>query len=331
MRVAVYSAREYDKQFLLNESKDGDIQFTFFETSLNSQTVALASNFDAINCFVNDDLSQPVLKCLAESGIKHVSLRCAGFNNVDLRACSDLGVTVTRVPAYSPEAVAEHTVALLLSLNRKIHKAYNRVKENNFSLEGLLGFNISGKTIGIIGTGKIGISVIKILKGFGANIICFDPNESEEVKELGASYKLLSEVLKTSDIVSLHCPLNAHTQHLISENSLQSMKDGVVIINTSRGGLVDTKAIIAGLKSKKIAALGLDVYEMESELFFQDRSTEIIQDDVFQRLLTFPNVIITGHQGFFTREALTEIAQTTVGNLLEFERGDLSAENVVSV
>lgn len=331
MKIAVYSAREYDKQFLLKESRDKNIEFSFFETTLNNQTVTLASGYDAINCFVNDDLSKPVLQSLVRFGIKHVSLRCAGFNNVDLQACHELGMTVSRVPAYSPEAVAEHTIALLLSLNRKIHKAYNRVKENNFSLEGLLGFNIAGKTIGVIGTGKIGISVIKILSGFGANIICFDPNESDEVKSLGANYKLLSEVLEASDIISLHCPLNVHTQHLISEASLQKMKDGVVLINTSRGGLVDTKAIIAGLKSKKIAGLGLDVYEMESELFFQDRSTEIIQDDVFQRLLTFPNVIITGHQGFFTQEALTEIAQTTIGNLLRFEQDALFPENVVSL
>lgn len=330
MRVAVYSNQKYDENFLLKEPFAKEIDFSFFDTPLNEKTVALAIGHDAINCFVNDDLCDSVLRKLADFGIKHVSLRCAGFNNVDIDTANALGITISRVPAYGPEAVAEHTIALLLSLNRKTHKAYNRVKEGNFSLEGLLGFNISGKTVGIIGTGKIGVSVIKILKGFGASVLCFDPFPSEQAINLGAQYCELDTLLESTDVISLHCPLTPTTKHLINAQSLAKMKNGVVILNTSRGGLIDTQAIISGLKSKKISALGLDVYEMESELFFQDHSLDIIQDDIFQRLLTFPNVIITGHQGFFTEQAMAQIAATTVSNLLSFSRGNLAPENCIT-
>lgn len=330
MRVAVYSTRNYDKKFLLKEPLAKDIDFSFFDTPLSKKTVALAMDHDVINCFVNDDLCGPVLRKLADFGIKHVSLRCAGFNNVDLDTAKELGITISRVPTYSPEAVAEHTIALLLSLNRKTHKAFNRVREGNFSLDGLLGFNIAGKTVGIIGTGNIGISVIKILKGFGARVVCYDPFQSEQVVSLGAQYCELNALLESVDIISLHCPLNSTTKHLINFRNLAKMKDGVVILNTSRGGLIDTQAIISGLKSEKIGGLGLDVYEMESELFFQDHSLDIIQDDIFQRLLTFPNVIITGHQGFFTEQAMSQIARTTVSNLLGFSHCNIPHENCVT-
>jgi len=331
LKVAVFSAQKYDEQYLLSEAKGHDIEFTFFDTPLNLQTTSLAEGFNAINCFVNDDLCGDVLVQLNNMGIQHVSLRCAGFNNVNLETAEKLGMTISRVPAYSPEAVAEHTVALLLSINRKIHKAYNRVKDDNFSLNGLMGFNVHGKTVGIVGTGKIGTATIKILLGFGARVICYDPFESEEVRELGIEYTPLDTLFEQSDIISLHCPLMEDTKHLINADSISTMKDGVLIINTSRGGLVDTKAIIKALKNHKIGGLGLDVYEMESELFFQDRSAEIIQDDVFQRLLTFPNVIVTGHQGFFTKEALVEIAQTTVNNLNGFVTGQVPSANLVRI
>ena len=329
MKVAVFSAQKYDQEYLLREAEGKDIAFTFFDTPLTPETASLAQGYQAINCFVNDDLSAETLVALNGLGIRHISLRCAGFNNVDLACAKRLGVTISRVPAYSPEAVAEHTIALLLSVNRKLHKAYNRIKEDNFSLNGLMGFNIHGKTVGIIGTGKIGIATVKILKGFGANVICHDPYQSEQAVSMGLTFVPLDTLFAESDVISLHCPLNGDTAHLINANSIATMKNGVVLINTSRGGLVDTRAIIAALKTHKIAGIGLDVYEMESELFFQDRSAEIILDDVFQRLLTFPNVIVTGHQGFFTHEAMTEIAQITTKNLLDFGTHGIDRENQV--
>lgn len=331
MKVAVFSTRQYDEKFLQQEAVNTGVEFTFFETSLNPQTVSLAQGFEAVNCFVNDTLSAEMLKELAAFGIQHVSLRCAGFNNVDLTAAADLKITITRVPAYSPESVAEHTMALLLSLNRKIHKAYNRVKENNFALQGLMGFNLYGKTVGIIGTGKIGRAVTRICLGFGCRVVCFDPYPDGQVAKSGAEYVSLNTLFEQSDIISLHCPQTPDSHHMLDAAAINRMKPGVVVINTSRGGLVNTKDIIAALKTKAIGGLGLDVYEMESELFFQDLSSEIIQDDVFQRLLTFPNVIITGHQGFFTQEAMTEIAQTTLGNLTGYEKGAIAPENIVTI
>jgi len=279
--------------------------------------------------FVNDDLGSGVLKKLSQQGAKLIALRCAGFNNVDLRASRELGLTVVRVPAYSPHAVAEHTVALILTLNRKTHKAYNRVREGNFSLEKLTGFNLSGKNIGIIGTGKIGSIVAQIMTGFGCNLLAHDPYPNDNCEALDVDYISLSELLKESDIITLHCPLTPETRHLIDEASLNNMKSGVMLINTSRGEIIETHSIIGALKSGKVGYLGLDVYEEEAELFFQDLSDRIIADDIFARLLTFPNVLITGHQGFFTKDALTSIAETTLSNIEEFESGKKVQNQVI--
>ncbi|GAA0346782.1 2-hydroxyacid dehydrogenase [Bowmanella denitrificans] len=313
MQVAVFSAKAYDEQYL-NQAR-GDISLTFIESRLNKQTVSLAQGFDAVCVFVNDQLDKAVLSALHAQGVRHIALRCAGFNNVDLDSAKALGIGVSRVPAYSPEAVAEHTLALVLTLNRKLHKAYNRIKEGNFSLDGLLGFNLHGKTIGLIGTGRIGIATARLFHGFGCQLLCHDPYPSAEVIQLGGQYTSMDELCERADIISLHCPLTPDTRHLIDAKRLAKMKNGVMLINTSRGALVDTQAVIQALKSQKIGFLGLDVYEMEGDLFFEDLSNQIIQDDVFQRLCTFPNVLITGHQGFFTQEALCQIAAVTLNNL----------------
>lgn len=251
-----------------------------------------------------------------------IALRCAGFNNVDLSAAKALGLTVVRVPAYSPNAVAEHAVALMLTLNRHTHRAYNRVREGNFSLNGLLGYDLNGKTIGIIGTGRIGTVLARIMIGFGCTVLAFDVYPNDECRKLGARYVSLDELLLQSDVISLHCPLNKQTHHLIDAESISKMKHGVMLINTSRGALIDTHAVTAGLKSGRIGALGLDVYEQEENLFFEDHSNEIIQDDELERLLMFPNVLVTAHQGYFTREALDAIAQTTMNNLRQIEVGE---------
>ncbi|WP_395339490.1 2-hydroxyacid dehydrogenase [Ningiella sp. W23] len=316
-KVIVFSSQAYDKDFLTQHCPDS-IEFQFFETKLDAKSVVLASGFDVVSVFVNDTIDAEVIDALLEMGVEHIALRCAGYNNVDVEYANERGMAVSRVPAYSPQAVAEHTIALMMALNRKLHKAYNRVKEGNFDLNGLLGFNLYGKTVGIIGTGKIGQAVINILLGFGCKIICYDVAQSVDVTAKGAHYTSLDELTQQSDIISLHCPLLPETKHLINNARLSAMKEGVMLINTSRGKLVDTKAVINAIKRKHIGALGLDVYEMEENLFFKNRSSEIIEDDVFQRLLTFPNVLITGHQGFFTHEALTEIAQTTISNIEYF-------------
>ena len=275
-------------------------------------------------------MNPEVLKYLSEHGTRLVALRCAGFNNVDLFAAAELGITVVRVPSYSPEAVAEHTVALVLSLNRKVHRAYARVREGNFSLEGLLGFNLHDKTFGIIGTGKIGLALSKILKGFGCTVFAYDPYPDPECKSIGVIYTDPSKLFKESDIISLHCPLTPKTHHLIDSKALAKMKKGVMLINTSRGAVIDTKAVIGALKSGKIGYLGLDVYDEEGDLFFEDLSNEVIQDDVFARLLTFPNVLITGHQAFFTREALRAIAETTLSNITDFEKGEFCINQITA-
>ncbi|ALS98416.1 2-hydroxyacid dehydrogenase [Lacimicrobium alkaliphilum] len=320
MKVGVFSAKQYDKDSLLQANQDFDLQF--IEARLNRQTLPLAADFDVICVFVNDQLDKEVIQQLKQQGIRHIALRCAGFNNIDLDAAKECGISVSRVPAYSPEAVAEHTLALILTLNRKLHKAYNRIKEGNFSIEGLLGFNLHGRTVGIIGTGRIGVATIRILKGLGCSVLCCDPVESEEAVTLGARYVTPEQLMCESEIISLHCPLTPQTHHMINDASIAQMKDGVMLINTSRGGLIDTSAVIRGLKTEKIGYLGLDVYEMEGDLFFEDLSSEIIQDDVFLRLLTFPNVLITGHQGFFTQQALKQIAETTMRNLTLAARGE---------
>jgi len=318
MKVAVFSTRPYDRLFL-EEANGGRHVLRFFETRLDERTTALADGMDAVCIFVNDQADAPVLESLAARGIKHIALRCAGFNNVDLPTARRLGLIVSRVAAYSPYAVAEHTLAMMLALNRKLHRAYNRVREGNFALDGLLGFDMCGRTAGIVGTGKIGAVVTKLLAGFGCKLLGYDVMENPECLALGMRYKHLDTLLAESDIVTLHCPLTRENHHLIDAKALRLMRDGVMLINTSRGGLLDTRAVIAGLKSGKIGALGLDVYEEEQDLFFEDRSGHIILDDVFSRLLTFPNVLITGHQAFFTRDAIGNIASTVIENLAESE------------
>lgn len=318
--ITVFSTQPYDETFLRQYST-GDIEWRFVKEALNEETALLAAGSQGVCAFVNDDLSAPVLEKLHQSTVKCIALRCAGFNNVDLHAAQRLNLKVARVPAYSPEAVAEHCVAMMLCLNRKLHKAYNRVRDDNFSLQGLLGFNLHGKTVGLIGTGRIGQATARILDGFGMKLLCVDPQPHVELLPPSARYVDLQTLYRDSDIISLHCPLTPDSHHLINAASLSQMKDGVMLINTSRGGLIDTKAVIAALKSHKIGLLGLDVYEQEADLFFKDLSEEMIADEVFQRLLTFPNVLITGHQAFFTSEAMTQISQVTIRNLQQLCAG----------
>ena len=328
-RVTVFNAKSYDIEFLSAANGNGDFEVSFVEARLSDQTSSLAQNSDVVCVFVNDELNARVIEHLSQLGVKLIALRCAGFNNVDLLAAKKHQLTVMRVPAYSPHAVAEHTVGLMLALNRRIHRAYNRVREGDFRLRGLMGFDLFEKTIGIIGTGSIGKCVAKIMMGFECRVLAFDIHEDSELKGRGVEYATVEDVYRQSDIITLHCPLNETTKHLIDNHSLQTMKSSVMIINTSRGGLVDTEAMISGLKSGKIGSLGLDVYEEEAELFFEDRSEDVLQDDMFARLLTFPNVIITGHQAFFTREAVANIAETTLNNVKSFFAGEV-LRNVVT-
>jgi D-lactate dehydrogenase len=328
MKVAVFSTKNYDQKFLtlVNENYGHDLHF--FEPRLTLETVSLAANFPAICVFVNDELNEASLRAIAAGGTKLIALRCAGFNNVNLKIATELGLTVVRVPAYSPYSVAEHTVGMILTLNRKLHRAYNRVREGNFALDGLLGFDLHGRTVGILGTGKIGKITAQILKGFGCNILGFDRYPDPQFAEYIGKYVSFEELIVSSDIISLHCPLTPETYHLINETTINQMKPGVMLVNTSRGGLIDTKAVIKGLKSHQIGYLAIDVYEQESDLFFEDLSGQIIQDDVFQRLLTFPNVLITGHQAFFTEDALINIAETTISNITNFEQGNICQNQV---
>jgi D-lactate dehydrogenase len=319
MKIAVFSTKPYDRQALDDANQRHRHELVYLEPRLTPETVALADGFDAVSPFVNDQLSAEVVEALAERGVRLLTLRSAGFNHVDLRAAARHGVAVARVPAYSPYAVAEHAAGLILTLNRKLHRAYNRVREGNFSLDGLLGFDLHGRTVGVIGTGKIGAVFCRIMAGFGCRILAHDPFPSDEVRGMGAEYVELDALFAEADVIALHLPLTPETHHLIDHAAVERMKPGVTLINTSRGGLVDTHAVIHGLKRGRIGALGLDVYEEESELFFEDLSGTVIQDDVFARLLTFPNVLITGHQGFFTREALENIAETTLANATAFE------------
>lgn len=321
MRVAVFSTKSFEKLFLLEANYSSQHELVFFEASLNEQTALLASGFPTVSCFVTDDLSAPVLNTLAKNGTRLIALRSAGFNHVDLLAAKNLDLTIARVPAYSPYAVAEFAVGLILTLNRKIHRAYHLVREQNFLLTNLLGFDLHGKTVGIIGTGNIGTVFARIMQGFGCHLLAFDPFPSEACLKLGVQYLALDKLYQQADIISLHCPLNDESRHMINEQALACMKPGVMLINTGRGALIDTRAIIQALKNKIIGYLGIDVYEEEENLFFQDLSDIIIQDDVFARLQTFPNVIITGHQAFFTKEALTNIATVTLNNITAFEHG----------
>lgn len=324
INVAVFSTKPYDSEQLNNaNTQKSRLTFTFLEPKLSIQTVALAQGADAVCCFVNDTIDHDVVKALSELDVKIIVMRCAGFNNVDIDACTKFGIHVARVPEYSPSAVAEHAVALILDLNRNIHRAYSRIRENDYSLNGLMGFSLKGKTVSVVGGGNIGIAFIKIMKGFGCRVLSYDPKPSSELKATGVEMVNLVTIWRESDVISLHCPLLKETYHLINSHSLDQMKPGVMLINTSRGGLIDTRAVIDSLKTGKIGYLGLDVYEEEANLFFEDNSNEILQDDIFARLTTFKNVVITGHQAFFTIEALQAIARTTITNLLAFYDGDL--------
>jgi D-lactate dehydrogenase len=321
MRVAIFSTKSYDRTFLDAANTAHGHELVFFEPRLTEETTVLAAQFPAVCVFVNDQLNATVLSALAGQGTRLIALRSAGFNNVDLIAARDLGLTAVRVPAYSPYAVAEHTVGLILTLNRKIHRAYARVREGNFSLDGLLGFDLHGRTVGVIGTGKIGAVVARIMKGFGCQLLAYDPFPNPDCERLGAQYVSLQSLFTASDIVTLHCPLTPETHHLIDAQAIGQMKSGAMLINTGRGALIDTQAVIEALKSGRIGYLGLDVYEEEADLFFEDLSDKVIHDDVFARLGAFPNVVITGHQGFFTEEALKSIAETTLSNITAFEQG----------
>ena len=329
MKIQFFSAKPYDiASFNQHNAKYG-FELDFMETHLGPHIVnAVANNTYAVCVFVNDKLTAEVIAVLADKGVKVIALRCAGFNNVELDAAKKHGIKVCRVPAYSPEAVAEHAVAMLLTLNRKTHKAYNRVREQNFSLNGLLGFNLHGKTVGIIGTGKIGRCFCRIMLGFGCKVLAFDIIENEDMKAAGVQYEGFEAVLKKADILSLHCPLTAENHHLINENTLNLMKPGATLINTSRGALIDTNAVINALKKRRLANLAIDVYEQEERLFFKDLSGSIIEDDTIQRLLSFPNVLVTGHQAFFTEDALGQIAETTLQSIKQLSE-EIAPDNAV--
>lgn len=326
MKIAFFSTQSYDRNYF-NRYNTGH-ELVFFEAPLNEQTANLATGFSAICAFVNDQLHAAVIDQLAAQGIKLIALRCAGYNNVDLAAAKAHNIPVVRVPAYSPYAVAEHAVALILTLNRKTHKAYNRVREGNFSLERLTGFDLHGKTVGVIGTGKIGQVFAGIMQGFGCRVLAFDIIANKDLEAQGVEYLPLVKLLPQCNIISLHCPLNEQTKHIVSAQTLGMMKDGVMLINTSRGALIDTQAAIEALKTGKLGYLGIDVYEQEEKLFFHNLQDEIIHDDTIMRLMSFPNVLVTAHQGFFTDEALTQIAQTTIRSINDFEQNKPLANKI---
>jgi D-lactate dehydrogenase len=329
MKVAVFSTKSYDREYL-DQANEGDLhELVYFESTLREKTVRLAENFDAICVFVNDSLTNEVIEKLALLNIKAIVLRCAGFNNVDLESAARNNIKVLRVPAYSPNAVAEHAVALILTLSRKTHKAYNRVREGNFSIERLTGFELAGKTAGVIGTGKIGATFATIMKGFGCEVVAFDNYPNQALVDAGVKYLSLDEVFRLSDVISLHCPLTPETNRMINKNTLDKMKKGVMLINTSRGKLIDTDAAIESLKEGKLGYLGIDVYEQEEKLFFKDLSEILILDDKILFLMTFPNVLVTSHQAYFTDKAMTQIADTTISNFTDLERGTLNPANLV--
>jgi D-lactate dehydrogenase len=331
VKVAVFSTKSYDRQFFNIANKQHHHELIFLEPRLNHQTACLATDAPGICLFVNDEINKNTLETLASNGLQLVALRCAGYNNVDIQAAKSLGIKIVRVPAYSPYAVAEHTVALMLALNRKLHRAYNRVREGNFSLEGLLGFDLHGRTIGIVGTGKIGQVVAQIMTGFGCKVLAYDLYPNPQCESIGVQYVDLAQLFTRSDIVTLHCPLTPETRHLVNEQAISKMKPHAMLINTGRGALIDTNAIIAALKSGQVGALGLDVYEQESELFFEDHSDQIIQDDTFARLMTFPNVMITGHQAFFTEDAMRAIAEVTLSNISQVEQGQACPNEILQI
>src|SRR5688572_4261089 len=322
MKVTFFSTQPYDKSFFETHNKKFGYDLHFFEFALNEQTVHLVDRTDAVCVFVNDRVTESVIRGLAGRGVRIIALRCAGFNNVDLEAANACQIKVVRVPAYSPHAVAEHAVAMIMALNRKTHKAYNRIREQNFSLNGLMGFDLCGKTVGVVGTGNIGQVFCQIMLGFGCRVLAFDVKEQDNMKKAGVKYVPLSELLTSSDIISLHCPLNDSTRYITGDNSISLIKKGCMLINTSRGGLINTKSVIKALKTGQLSALGIDVYEQEETLFFRDLSATIVEDDLITRLMSFPNVLISAHQGFFTVEAMDQIAQVTLNNLLEFNSGE---------
>ncbi len=330
MKIAVFSAKSYDIKYLKEANKHHEFELDFFEAPLNPKTARLAYGFDAVCAFVNDKLNRETLSQLAEMDIRLIALRCAGFNNVDMDAAKDLAITLVRVPAYSPHAVAEHAVALILTLGRKIHRAYNRVRDANFSLERLVGFDLVGKTVGVIGTGKIGQVFSELMMGFGCNVIAYDLYPNKELEKKGVKYTELQKLFESSDVVSLHCPLTPATHQIINKTSLNWMKKGAMLINTSRGKLVNTPDVIESLRNKHLGYLGIDVYAEEEKLFFRDLSERIIDDEMIMQLMTFPNVLITAHQAFLTHEALTEIAHTTLDNIQAIADGGRS-ENEISM
>lgn len=321
MKIAFFDAKPYDVKSFKNANEKYEYSIDFFETKLSLKSVSLTKGYDVVCIFVNDNINKELADKLVENGVKLIALRCAGYNNIDFKAVADR-IKVVRVPSYSPYSISEFTVSIMMALNRKIHRAYLRTKEANFSINGLLGFDMNGKTAGIIGTGKIAKIVIKILRGFGVNVIAYDLYRDEAAAtELGFTYVGIDELFKQSDIISLHCPLTKESEYLINKESIAKMKNGVMIINTGRGKLIETKALIDGLKSKKIGSAGLDVYEEEADYFFEDFSDKLLDDDTLARLLTFNNVLITSHQAFFTEEAVQSIAETTMKNINDFENG----------
>ena len=320
--VAVFDTKPYDREPLQHAAANGGIDWRFLEFRLTRETAPLAQGAQAVCIFVNDRLDRPCLEALAAQGVKLVALRCTGFNNVDIPAAKELKLTVTRVPVYSPHSVAEHAVALLLALNRKVHRSYNRVRELNFSLNGLVGVDLYSKTAGIVGTGKIGRIVAQILRGFGMKVIAHDPfPDSDWARAQGVEYVEALDLAGASDVISLHIPLTRETRYIIRRETLELMKPATILVNVSRGGLIDTAALIEALKSSRLGGVALDVYEEEEGIFFEDLSGQVLQDDVLARLLTFPNVLVTAHQAFLTREALGDIARTTVANLVALGKG----------
>lgn len=330
MKVAFFSTQVYDKRFFDKANTDYQHDLHYFEPALSWDTRSLAQGFPALCIFVNDKVDAELMQYLGKQGVQLLALRCAGFNQIDLEEAGEQGIKVLRVPAYSPHAVAEHAVALILTLNRKTHKAYNRVREQNFSLERLEGFDLYNKTVGVIGTGKIGKVFCEIMLGFGCKILATDMYPSKELISKGVNYTELDTLLNQSDIISLHCPLTPATHHIINQDRLSKMKDGVMLINTSRGALVNTPAVIEALRARKIGYLGIDVYEQEEKIFFRNLSETMIEDEDIMRLNSFPNVLITAHQAFFTENALTQIAETTLQNITDFESGIESPNQVLS-
>ncbi|CAK2411800.1 D-lactate dehydrogenase [Vibrio crassostreae] len=329
LNIAFFSSKSYDEKSFNLAKGELNAEFHFHDFRLTTTTAKMAHDNEVVCAFVNDDLSRDVLEILVQGGTKLIAMRCAGFDKVDLDAAKEFDLQVVRVPAYSPESVAEHTVGMMMCLNRKLHKAYQRTRDANFSLEGLVGFNFHGKTVGVIGSGKIGLATMRILKGLGMNILCYDPYPNPLAVELGAKYVELDELYQESDVISLHCPMSKENYHLLDATAFEKMKDGVMIVNTSRGELLDSTAAIEALKQSKIGALGLDVYDNEKELFFQDKSNDVIVDDVFRRLSACHNVLFTGHQAFLTKDALFNIANTTLTSVDAFFTGNTSGNELV--